>query len=170
MEKKERSLLVLKYGAYTCAIALLFSFLLPSLGVSMGMVQNIIIIILGAEMYFCANEYKQKTQEPLSYKDAFALGWQVSFMAGLINAIIIFVAVKLMGEAEMLNALMKYKPMLIQQGAGDEKTVETLLRTISNPWFLFVVSNLFYLFLGLFLSLLVAMIVRTSNLSSQDEK
>ena len=150
MEKKERSFLVIKYGAYTCAIALLFSFLLPVLGVSMGMVQNVIIAILGAEMFFCCNEFKQKTQEPLVFKEAFALGWQVSFFAGLINAILVFVAVKIKGEAEMLKAMMVYKEMFVAQGLGTKETVESLLKTIVNPWFLFVVTNLFYLFLGLY--------------------
>lgn len=170
MEKKERSLLVLKYGAYTCGISLLCISLLPFLSVIRGMGEYLIIIILCAEMFFCANEYKQKTQKPLSYKDSFSLGWQVSFMAGFIYSVVFFVAVKLIGEAEMLNALMKYKPMLVKQGAGDEKTVEILLKTISNPWSLFVLINIFHLFIGLFLSLMVAMFVRTPNLSSQDEK
>ncbi len=169
MEKKERSLLVMKYGAYTCAIALLFSFLLPMIGASMGIVQNVIIVTLGAEMYFCCNEFRQRTNQPLVFKEAFALGWQVSFFAGLINAILIFVAVKIMGEAEMMKAMMQYKAMFVAQGVGTEETVEAMLKTIVNPWFLFVLTNLFYLILGLFLSILIALFARTPILSSQHE-
>ena len=169
MEKKQRAFLVIKYGAFTCAIALLFSFLLPMIGASMGIVQNVIIVVLGAEMYFCCNEYKQKTQESLVFKDAFALGWQVSFFAGLINAILVFVAVKIMGETEMLKAMMVYKEMFVAQGLGKEETVETMIKTMINPWFLFVMTNVFYLVLGFFLSVINGFLARTPQLSQNEE-
>jgi len=161
MEKKERTLLVLKYGAYTCAIVFLLGILLQFVGVSMTLVQNLMIVILGAEMFFCCNEYKQRTQSPLKFKQAFALSWQVSFFAGLIMGIFFFVIIQLAGSDEMVKSALLHKELFIQKGGATVENVEQTIRTIFNPWSLFLLTIMLSMVFGFLLSILVALFVRT---------
>jgi hypothetical protein len=170
MEKKERALFVIKYGAYTCGIMLLFAILLPMLGASLGLAQNLLLVVLGAEIIFCCQEYKRITQEPLVFKDAFALGWQVSFFAGLMNAILIFVMVKMVGQEQMLANFKQYRSVFITQGQLDEKSVDLVLQTMSNVWFLTFLTLTIYLLFGFFLSVVLAFFLRTPPSAKTNEE
>jgi hypothetical protein len=170
MERKERNLMVVKYGAYTCGILFLFAFLLPMIGAGMGLVQNILLVILGAEIFLCCQEYKRKSDLPLSFKEAFAMGWQVSFIAGLINAILVASMVLLVGREELMKNIAPYKSLLMTQGKLDEIQTDQVLQMITNPWFLLLATILFYLVSGLFLSILVAYFVKSPSSSASNEK
>ncbi len=170
MEKKEKNLMIVKYGAYTCGILFLFAFLLPVLGASIGLTQNILFIVLGAEIFFCCQEYKRKAGTNLNFKDAFAMGWQVSFCAGLINALIVAAMVYLVGQEELLKNVMAYKGLLMDQGKMDEAQADKMMALILNPWFLFFATTMFYLISGLFLSIIVAFFVKTTSSSASNEK
>jgi len=70
----------------------------------------------------------------------------------------------------MFNAMMKLKPFISKQVNWDESRMDFMIKMYSNPWFLCFVINLFYLLLGFFLSVLIALFVRTPIITGQNEK
>lgn len=170
MEKRERTLLVVKYGAYTCCIVLLFALFISTLGKGFGLFQNILFIILGAEIYLCCVEYKRKTEKPLFYKEAFALGWQVSFFSGFLISLLIVLLLNLIDQGELLKNINGYKGLFMSQGKLSESEVDEALKMIVNPLFLLFTINLFYLIIGFFLSILIAFFVRTPTTTYSNEE
>lgn len=170
MSNKDRSLHIVKYALYSLGILLLFSFLSPVLGIGIGLVQNILFIVLGAEIVLCCSEYKKKTNDVLNYKGAFAMGWQMVFITGLLNAIVVLIAIKALGELNFLNEISKHKSIFMSQGVTDEAALDNLIKFIANPWVLFCLTLVFYTTIGFFLSVIIAFFVRTTATSTNNEE
>lgn len=170
MSNSDRALLVLKYSLYSFGILLLFSFLGPFLGLGIGIIQNLVFIIIGAEIVLCCNEYKRKAETILDYKSAFAIGWQLTFITGLINGIVVLLAVKILGEENFLSEVSKYKNVMMSQGVTDEAAIDKLIKLIANPWNLLLITLVFYLIIGFFLSSVIAFFVKTSATSTHNEE
>ena len=161
--------LTMKYGAYTFGIVLLLAFMLQFVGISSSLLQNLIFLILGAEMYFCCQEYKHRTQEPLSYGQAFGISWQVSSYAGFIMGIFIFLVIQLVGADEMVKQAMKNKELFVVQTGDKPEDVEAMIKSIFSPWSLFFILVLLHIVVGFFLSILIAFLARTPQMPPQNE-
>ena len=160
--------MLMKYGVYSTGILLLCVMLMYFFGVSMSMLQNLMLLILGAEMFFCCQEYKQRSQQTLSYRQAFGLSWQVSIFTGITMGFLFLVLTVVSGPQEMLNTTMQNK-QLIQQTGESAENIEVLLRLLLTPWFLFLFTTFIYAFFGFFLSFIVAFLARTPQLPTQNE-
>ncbi|MBC7390455.1 MAG: DUF4199 domain-containing protein [Opitutaceae bacterium] len=161
MESKEKNLMILKYGAYTFVIVLCFSVMLPLIGASMALSQNLMMVVLGAEIFFCCKEYKEKSEQSLDFKNAFFLGMKVSFVAGLINSILVLIIILAIGSAAIEEALYKSKALIYK--GGDDAVFRQIVEVVSNPFTISIFTILLYLLIGVFLSILVALFVKESH-------
>lgn len=169
IDKRQIAFLVVKYGLYTVGILLLICSLIQYLGAPFSLFFNLLLVILGSEMFFCCSEYKRRYGPKLSYKEAFTLGWQVAFIAGLINASLVFIIVKLTSVEALNTILVVYKRALLTTTGESEETVEQILGLIVNPWFLFFYFNIVYIVLGLFISLIIAFWAKTNEYPTVNE-
>ena len=168
MESKERNLLVLKYGSYTFAIFLLLSMLLPLIGASLSLSQNILFVILGAEIFFCCKEYKERKNEDLSFNSAFTIGMKVSFIAGFLNAILVLLIIIALGETAITEAIYKSKRAIYR--GWDDKLFDQIVGLITNPYFMAIITLVIYLIIGLLVSTLIALFVKGPNSYYKNEK
>ncbi len=159
----------MKYGAYTFGIVFFLGILLQFVGIPTNLVQNLVFLVLGAEMFFCCQEYKHRTQEPLSFAQAFGMSWQVSFFAGIAMGLFSFFIIQISGSEEIIKSAMEHKEMFMQQTGGSAEDAETLIKTIFNPWTLFFLLVLLHAIFGFFLSFLIAFLARTPQLPPQNE-
>jgi len=129
----------------------------------MGLIQNLLFVVVGAEIALCCAEYKKRTDEALNYKGAFLIGWQMSFVIGLINAFVVLLAIYLLGKENFTAEIAKYKSIFMSQGITDESTIDESIKIIANPWFLFCVTIVFYSGIGFFLSTIIAFFAKTAT-------
>lgn len=159
--------MILKYGVYTFVIVLCFSVMLPLIGASMALSQNLMMVVLGAEIFFCCKEYKEKSEESLDFKNAFFLGMKVSFVAGLVNSLLVLVIILAIGNTAIEEAMYKSKSLIYK--GGDDAVFKQIVDLVSNPVTISVFTIILYLVIGVFLSILVALFVKEPH-SAGNEK
>lgn len=150
--------MILKYGTYTFAIVMCFSVILPMIGASLAISQNLMMLVLGAEIFFCCKEYKEKSEQSLDFKNAFFLGIKVSFIAGLINSILVLIIILAIGSSAIEEAMYKSKALIYK--GGDDAVFKQIVELVSNPFTISIFTVILYLLIGVFLSILVALFVK----------
>ena len=153
--------MILKYGVYTFVIVLCFSIMLPLIGASIGLSQNLMMVVLAAEIFFCCKEYKEKSGEGLDFKHAFLMGMKVSLVAGLINSIFILILILGIGGAAIEDAMYKSKALIYK--GGDDAMFKQIVDLVSNPFVISFFTIILYLLIGLFLSILIALFVKEQH-------
>jgi Protein of unknown function (DUF4199) len=151
----------LKYGVFTAVALLLVSFvaglLLP--GDSAGVFLTLFVFFAG--IAYGMIEFRRNNDNSMTFGQGFGLGMLVSAIVGLIHGTIAWLTLFMMGAKAIDEQKQKALVQLEKYYSDEEiEKAKPMLEWMFSPGFMFFLSVIGFLFLGLIVTLFASMIFR----------